>query len=226
MTPQLTTFAQNKSIIMANDNIVITIGRQFGSGGRELGRRLAEAFSFTYYDRELLSEAARRMGVSADLFASHDEKAPSFFSGLFPTSFGYGSMTGYGASGIGKSEAIYEMQADVIRAIAETESAVIVGRTADYALRNFPRCVNIFVSAPEDACVARIMERGEFSSENEARAACRKFNKLRASYYNFYTDKTWGMASSYDLCFDSSRLSFADMVDIVRLYIDRRFGNA
>ena len=209
---------------MNTDNIIIPVGRQFGSGGRELGRRLAAAFGFSYYDRELLHEAARQMGVSADLFESHDEKAPSFFSGLFPTSFGYGSMTGYGATGIGKSEAIYEMQTEVIRTIAQKESAVIVGRTADYALRNFPRCVNIFVSAPEDACVRRIMERGEFDSETEARTACRKHNKLRASYYNFYTDKTWGAAESYDICLDSSHLSMDDMVDIVKLYVGRRFG--
>ena len=209
---------------MANDNIIITVGRQFGSGGRELGRRLAEALGYNYYDRELLNEAARREGVSEDLFATHDEKAPSIFSGLFPTSFGYGSMTGYGATGIGKSEAIYQMQAETIRSISEKESAVIVGRTADYALRDFLRCVNIFVHAPEKVCVERIMRRGEFANEHDALVACRKFNKLRASYYNFYTDKTWGMASSYDLCFDSSKISFDDMVEIVRLYIEKRFG--
>lgn len=209
---------------MADDNIVITIGRQFGSGGRELGRRLADALGYNYYDRELLCEAARREGVSEDLFVSHDEKAPSFFSGLFPTSFGYGAMTGYGATGIGKSEAVYQMQADAIRSIAQNESAVIVGRTADYTLRDFPRCVNIFVSAPESVCVERIMRRGEYADEHAARLACHKFNKLRASYYNFYTDKTWGMASGYDLCLDSSKLTFDDMVEIVKLYLKCRFG--
>lgn len=209
-------------------NIVITIGRQFGSGGRELGRRLAERIDAKYYDKELLSEAARRAGMSEEFFERKDERFPSFINGVFSFAFGYNSVNCFSGSTNISDESIYRAQSDFIHSLADgPESCVIVGRTSDYVLRDHPRLVNIFVHAPEDSCIDRIMRRDAGTdlecSREKAKAKARRINKLRASYYNFYTDKTWGAAASYDLTFDTSRMSMDDIVEVIVDYINRRF---
>lgn len=216
--------------IMKNrKNVVVTIGRQFGSGGRELGRKLAERIGAKYYDKELLSEAARRAGMSEDFFHKNDERSPSFINGIFSFSFGYNSANLFSGSTSISDDSIYRAQSDFISSLAEgPESCVIVGRTADYVLRDHPRTVNIFVHASEDDCVDRITARDKAEgrkplSREKAKAKARRINKLRANYYNFYTDKMWGHASSYDLTFDTSRLSIDEIVEVVADYINRRF---
>ncbi|MCM1517780.1 MAG: cytidylate kinase-like family protein [Pseudoflavonifractor sp.] len=206
-----------------NKNFVITIGRQFGSGGRVLGRLLAERLGIEFYDKKLLAEAARRSGVNAEFFEKADEKAPSFFSGLFSFSFGYNPIPYYSGSTSISDDSIYKAQSDFITSLAAKNSCIIVGRSADYVLRDHPRCVNLFVHAPIEDRVARIVKRGDKTTPEQARAMADKINKLRANYYNFYTDKTWGDAASYDLTFDSSLLPMEDIADIVVDYVKRRF---
>lgn len=210
------------------NNVVVTIGRQFGSGGRELGRKLAQRLGAKYYDKELLSEAARRAGMSEEFFERKDERFPSFINGIFSFAFGYNSINCYAGSTSISDDSIYRAQSDFIHSLADTESCVIVGRTADYVLRDHPRTVNIFVHAPEEACIDRIVSRDVDSetSRDKARAKARRINKLRASYYNFYTDKTWGAASSYDLCLDTSLMPMDDIVEVIAGYIARRFPEA
>lgn len=208
---------------MDNDKIVITIGRQFGSGGRELGKLLAERLGIGYYDKELLVEAARRAGVNPEFFERSDERAPSFFSGVLQFTMGYHPYNLFSGSVSISDDALYRAQSDFIRSLAERESCVIVGRTADYVLRDHPRKVDIFVHAPVEACVERLMRRGDRTDREAARALAEKTNKLLAGYYNFYTDKTWGDARSYDLTFDSSKLDMEQMADIVADYVRRRF---
>lgn len=206
-------------------NIVVTIGRQFGSGGRELGRKLAERLGAKYYDKELLREAARRAGVSEDFFERKDERFPSFINGVFSFAFGYNTVNCFSGSTSISDESIYRAQSDFIHSLADGDSCVIVGRTADYVLRDHPRTVNVFVHAPEDDCVRRILRRGDADmiSPEKAKAKARRINKLRANYYNFYTDKTWGAASSYDLTFDTSKIPMDDIVEVIVDYISRRF---
>lgn len=206
-------------------NVVVTIGRQFGSGGRELGRKLADRLGARYYDKELLREAARRAGMSEEFFERRDERSPSFINGVFSFAFGYNSVNCYSGSTSISDDSIYRAQSDFIHSLADGEDCVIVGRTADYVLRDHPRVVNVFVHAPEDVCVERIMRRGEpdMPTPEKAKAKARRINKLRANYYNFYTDKTWGAASSYDLTFDTSKLSMDDIVEMIVEYISRRF---
>lgn len=203
---------------------VITIGRQFGSGGRELARHLADAFGIGYYDKELLLEAARHAGVDAGFFERSDEKFPTFTGGGISFNMGISSMPWYTPSSI-SDESIYRDMSDVIKGLADRGPCVIVGRSADYVLRdhNVP-VVNLFVHAPIEECVKRILRRGDKMKEQQARALAEKTNKLRANYYNFYTDKRWGMASSYDLCLDSSLLPMEGIVDVVACYMERRFG--
>ena len=207
-------------------NIVVTIGRQFGSGGRELGKKLADRIGAKYYDKELLREAAKQAGVSEEFFERRDERFPSFINGVFSFAFGYNSINCYSGSTSISDDSIYRAQSDFVHSLANEETCVIVGRTADYVLRDHPRVVNVFVHAPEEACVARIMRRNEpdVATEEKAKTKARRMNKLRANYYNFYTDKTWGEAASYDLTFDTSKLSMDGIVETIVQYIRHRFG--
>lgn len=203
---------------------VITVGRQFGSGGRELARHLADAFGIGYYDKELLLEAARHAGVDAGFFERSDEKFPTFTGGGISFNMGISTMPWYTPSSI-SDESIYRDMSDVIKSLADRGPCVIVGRSADYVLRDYDvPVVNLFVHAPMDECVKRILRRGDKLKEQQARSLAEKTNKLRANYYNFYTDKRWGMASSYDMCLDSSLMPMEGLVDVISRYIERRFG--
>lgn len=206
--------------------IAITIGRQFGSGGRELGIRLANALGFKYYDKELLSEAAKRAGVSTEFFERNDERVPSFLNGLFSFAFGLAPANYYAGSTSISDDSLYRAQSDFIQSLANKGSCVIVGRSADYVLRDHPAVVNLFVHAPMEDCIARIMRRDPSLTREKARAKAEKVNRLRANYYNFYTDKTWGAAASYDLTLDTSLLPMNQIVALVCNYIALRFPGA
>jgi cytidylate kinase len=196
-----------------NDNLIITIGRQFGSGGREVGKIVAELLGINYYDKELILEASKASGLCTECFERVDEKAPNRF--LNALSMGWLS----GASGMPadgwSDDMIFRVQADVIRDIADKHSAVIVGRCADYILREHPGCVSVFIHANETDCARRIMMRNNGVSMIEARTLAQKRNKIRASYYNFYTDKVWGDGASYDLCINSSVLSSQAIAELI-----------
>lgn len=203
-------------------HFVITIGRSFGAGGRELGKRLAARLVYEYYDKELLNEAATRAGIDSAIFEKNDERAPGFLSGLLPMSMGYNALAWYTGPNTCSGESVYRAQSEFIREIAAKGPCVIVGRTADYILRDFPGAVNVFLHAPEDECVKRIMARKDCTREADARAILRKTNKLRSEFYNFYTDRTWGDAATYDITFDSSRLDVDAIADIIIAYLDAR----
>ena len=207
---------------MNNDNFVITVGRQFGSGGRELGHMLAEKLGIAYYDKELLAEAAQRKGLSSEFFEKNDERFPRFINGIFSFAQGYQPINSYAGGSAISCDSVYQAVDELIRHLAESESCVIVGRTADYILREHPRCVNIFVHAPMDHCVERVMRRGVMGSADKARAMAQKTNKLRANYYNFYTDKRWGAAESYHMTIDSSLMPMEQVAETVIDYLRRR----
>ena len=205
-----------------NNNLIITIGRQFGSGGREVGKIVAELLGINYYDKELILEASKASGLCAECFERVDEKAPNrFFNAL---SMGWLS----GASGLPadgwSDDMIFRVQADVIRDIAEKHSAVIVGRCADYILREHPGCVSVFIHANETDCARRIMARNSGVSQIDARTLAQKRNKIRASYYNFYTDKVWGDGASYDLCINSSALCAQAVAELIVDFAKRKLG--
>ena len=203
---------------------VITIGRQFGSGGRELAKMLAERFSIAYYDKQLLAEAARHAGVDEGFFERSDECFPKFPGTGMSFNMGLSSLPWYTPSSI-SDEAIYRDMSDVIKEIADRGPCVIVGRSADYVLRNHPvPSINLFIHADMEDCARRIMERGDKFDINAARALAEKTNRLRAGYYNFYTDKKWGDAASYHLTLSSSELSMEAMADVIATYIRCRLG--
>ena len=203
---------------------VITIGRQFGSGGREIGRIVAERLNIKYYDKELLVEASKNTGVSKEFFEKADERTPSFLNSIFSFNFGCAGQPYFAGGTLISDDSIYNAQSEVMRELANANSCVIVGRSADYVLRNHPCCINIFLHASMDARVARILKRNDCGSREEAEQLAIKKNKLRAGYYNFYTDKEWGNSASYDLSIDSSSLSSDEVADIIIAYTKMRIA--
>ena len=212
---------------MENDKTyVIAIGRQFGCGGREIGQLIAKGLGVAYYDKELLSEAAKSSGVNEDFFEAADERSPRFFSSLWSFNLGYNT----GAYFIGDTplsdDSIYRAQSEVMTQLADRGPCVIVGRTADYLLRDHCKVVSVFVHSSIEDRVQRIMSRGDAKTEKEAREKAEKKNKLRAEYYNFYTDKQWGDAASYDLSIDASLLGTQAtamfIIDFVKKIINKK----
>ncbi len=206
--------------------VVIAIGRQMGSGGREFGHRLAAALNIGYYDKELLRDAARSAGMCDEFFERSDERMPHFFDGAISFAMGFAPSSIYAGPTAISDDTIYGVQSDFIRRLAARESCVIVGRTADYVLRDTGRTVSIFVHAPLEARVARILAREPELTAQQARQRSERVNKLRANYYNFYTDKIWGAASSYDLTIDTSLLPMEQIVQIAADYVRRRYPDA
>lgn len=201
---------------------VITVGRQFGSGGRVLAKELAESLGIAYYDKELLVESAKHAGVNPEFFEKKDERFPSFLQGLFSFSMGVTPMCYYtGASSI-SDDGLYKSISEFLLHTSQEKSFVVVGRSSDYILRDHPRCLNIFVHAPMKECVKRIMGRNDAIDSIKAEAIARKTNKWRADYYNFFTDKTWGDAKSYDMTLDSSLLRMEDNVELVKTFLRLR----
>ena len=205
-------------------NYVITIGRQYGSGGREIGRLVADALGIKYYDKELLMESSKASGVKPEVFEAADERTPSFFSNIW--SFNLGFNTGsylLGSSPI-SDEKIYAAQSNVMKTLAQNSSCLIVGRSADYVLRNHPGLISIFIHSSIEDRILRIMNRRGINSAEKASEIAEKKDKLRASYYNFYTDKVWGDAAGYDLSIDSSKLPADAVADFIVSYVKARLA--
>ncbi len=200
-----------------NENFIITIGRQFGSGGREIGKRLSQLMNIGYYDKELMQEAAKESGIDSRFFEKADETTPTGF---------YHAMLGLSSFNYGNSlcnETIFKLQSDVIHNIARKQSCVIVGRCADYILRDNPRCISVFIHATMNDRIARI-KKYTLLSEKEAEEKAIKTDKRRASYYNFYSDKEWGVSSSYDLSINSSILGVEETALLIKGFVEKRLS--
>ena len=186
---------------MEKDKIIYTIGRQFGSGGRKVGRTLAEKLGIPFYDKELLTLAAKDSGLSEALFHNADEKPTS--SLLYSLVMGNYPMS---------SGALFLIQSKTIKKIADQGSCVIIGRCADYVLRDNPNVISVFIHAPLEARVHRAVNVYEVPND-KAEDICLKNDKTRANFYNYYSDRKWGMCRTYDLALDSARLGIGGCVD-------------
>ena len=195
---------------------VIALGRQFGSGGREIGRKLSESLGFAYYDRELLKLAAERAEVGEELFADKDEKAGNPW--LFKAFYQGGPKVKQGQSA---EDVLFQMQSEIIRELAEKEDCIIVGRCADYILRNRDDVVRVFIMGDMPTRIKTIMARKNLS-EDQAKKLIKEVDKDRSSYYRYYTDQIWGEAENYALCIDSGRIGVQGVVDVIKAYIAAR----
>lgn len=201
-------------------NTIITIGRQYGSGGRKIGEKLAKRFDIPFYDRELLSRAAKESGYCEEMIENHDERPTnSFLYNLVMDtySFGYNSSS---FVDMPISHKIFLAQFDTIKKIASEGACVIVGRCADYALAEYANCVHVFIHADEAYRVKRIMERHAPLTESKAQDLMYKKDKQRQSYYNYYSSKKWGRSDTYDLSINSARLGIDGTVNLLVQYVE------
>ena len=202
--------------------IVINIGRQFGSGGRIIGEKLSTLMDIPFFDKELILIASQESGLGKEFFENFDEKSShSIFGGLFGLRGAFSDEMV--PNNFLNNETLFKIQSDVIRNLAEKQSCIFVGRCADYVLKDHPHCLNLFVSANIDDRIKRIAEK-EHLTENKAKELIEKTDKKRASYYNYYSNKVWGAASSYHLCINSSFLGIDESVDFIKEFAEKRFG--
>lgn len=190
-------------------NIIINIGRQFGGGGLGVASELGRKLGIPVYDRELIRKAAQDSGFSAALFEQSDEKRRTFSLSSIFTSIYTSPMENYMSD-----NGLFEIQCETIRKIAEQGSAVIVGRCSDYVLRDFDNTLNVFLTSPLSVRVERICERHNLPAE-KAEALILQKDKSREEYYNYFTFGNWGVASTYDLCVDSSILGIEGTADFI-----------
>lgn len=196
---------------------IITIGRQYGSGGREIGKKVAEKLGIPFYDKELLARAAKESGFSEEMIRNHDERPNSSF--LYNVAMdNFGLAISHTNADLPIGQKVFLAQFDAVKAIAGEGACVIVGRCADYALRELDHTLNIFIFGKEDAKAERISKLYNLTEE-EAKKVCVKQDKKRQSYYNYYSDKKWGRADSYDLCIDSGKLGIDGTVDFIVSYV-------
>ena len=201
-------------------NTVITIGRQFGSAGREIGEKVADHYGIKCYDKELITRAAKESGFCEEMIQNHDEQPTnSFLYNLVMDTYSFG----YNASSFVDmpiSHKVFLAQFDTIKKIVAEGPCVIVGRCADYALSDFTNCIHIFIHADEKTKVKRVMERYNDLNEAKAIEMIQKKDNQRQSYYNYYSSKKWGRADSYDLSVNSSTLGVEGSVNLIVQFID------
>ncbi len=200
---------------------VINIGRSLGSGGRAIGHILAKEFNIAYYDREILALAAKESGFCAEVFERNDEKNRFLrtLGNIIP--FIGGGSTYYNNEL--SNENLFRIQSDAIRKAAEDHSCIFIGRCADYVLRNHPRCVNVFVTADMDDRIANVMKWNN-CSEEKAQSIIEKGDSERAEFYNFYSSGSWGAASTYHLCINSSVLGIEGTAAFIKEFVIKKLA--
>lgn len=204
-------------------NLVITIGRQCGSGGKKIGQRLAEVMGVKCYDKELLSVAAKDSGLCEELFETHDEKpTSSFLYSLVMDTYSLGYTTS-AYMDMPINHKIFLAQFNTIKKLADEESCVIVGRCADYALAEYPNTVSVFITANDDDRIKSLMETYKVD-EAKAKDIMVKTDKKRSSYYNYYSSKKWSDAKSYDLCINSSVTGMEGAIEVIQAFAKVKQG--
>ena len=201
-------------------NTIITIGREFGSAGREIGYKVAEAFDIKLYDKEMLARAAKESGICEEIFETHDEKPTnSFLYSLVMDTYSMG-YSGNTYTDMPINHKVFLAQFDAIKKIADEGPCILVGRCADYALESYKNVVSVFIHADVEARIRRIARIYDLT-DAKAKDMIIKTDKKRSSYYNYYTNKKWSDAESYELCLTSSELGIEGtakaIIDYVKL---------
>jgi hypothetical protein len=204
------------------ENYIINIGRQLGSGGREIGQKLAVHLGILCYDKELIRMASLDSGLKEEFLERADEKKRfSLFGGLFGlrNSLTDETYSNYYLSNV----TLFKIQSDVIRKLASQQSSIFVGRCADYVLKDNPSCLNIFIYADIDDRIRRIADIQDLS-EKKAGELIEKADRDRSGYYNYFTGKSWGAAESYHLCINSSVLGIEGTTLLLKRFAEKRFN--
>ena len=198
---------------------IISIGRQYGSGGHEIGEKLAHSLGIKFYDNSLIDRCSKESGLCKEIIMEHDEKPTSSFlynlvTDPYSINFNRGSLTDmpYG-------QKIFLAQYNTVRKIASEESCVIVGRCADYILKDYPNLISLFIYADKDFRLKRIAAENPDINESKLTDILEKKDRSRASYYNYYADTKWGHAKTYDLCINSAKLGIDGTVKLLEDYV-------
>jgi len=205
------------------ENIVITIARQYGSGGKTVGQMVADELGIPFYSRDILRLASEDSGISEGLFGEADEKLKKNPLLRFSKNVYDGDLIPPGSGEFVSDKNLFNYQAKIIKQLAETQSCVIVGRCADYVLKDYPNVMSVFVHADEQFCFDRAMERNSMS-ERDMKKFIAKIDKYRGDYYRYYTGLEWTDARNYDLCLDCGKLGFEKCKDEILAYRKVRFG--
>ncbi len=190
--------------------MIITLGRQHGSNGHLIARRLAEELGYKCYDKEIVDEAAAASAFSKEIFDSYDEKRVSAYILSTPHYIGMNE-------GFHLNMQVAAAQFETMRKLAEKGDCIFVGRCADYVLRNRDDVLRIFIMGDMETRIKTMMERRSLSYD-QARRLVREVDKDRSSYYKYHTDQIWGESENYDLCIDS-RIGVQGTVDVIRAYM-------
>ena len=203
-----------------NEKFVINIGRQLGSGGRQISEKLAAQFGIGFYDKELINIASKESGLGKEFFEKADEKqSHSIIGGLLGLRTNISNEV-Y-VNNYLSNETFFKIQSDVIRDLAEEKSCVFVGRCADYILRDHPRSINVFITADTKDREKRVALDQKLTLV-KAHDVIEKTDKKRAEYYNYFSNKVWGAAESYHLCINSSVLGIDETVTFIRRFIEQK----
>lgn len=206
--------------------IIITIARQYGSGGKTVGEQLARELGINCYDRELMRLASDDSGIAEGLFGKADERLKSSPLVKITRNIYKGQLIPPESEEFTSNENLFNYQAKVIKELAEAESCVIIGRCADYVLEEFDNVVSVFVHGSREFCLKMAKERLGYSSDKEVEKFINKTDKYRAEYYKYYTGREWNDARNYDLCLDAGKLGIDRCVEAVKAYIGIRYPDA
>lgn len=201
------------------DNYVITIARGFGSGGKEIGTKLAEQLGIPCYEKQLLDMASEQSGISKHLFAEVDEKLRGSYVANLLKKVPFSNVVQPNERGFTSDVNLFNIQSEIIRELAQTESCIIIGKCADYVLRDRKNVVSVYIEAPRKQCVESIMNKLQVSAE-KANELIRKTDKYRADYYKYYTGGgIWTNPINYDMTLNSARIGRDKCVEVIRDYL-------
>ena len=207
------------------DNYVITIARGFGSGGKDIASRLSKELGIHWYEREILDIASEKTGLDVGIFKQVDEKLRrnAILKNLQTVQSTY--TVEPSDKDFISDDNLFNIQAEIIRTLAQTQSCIIVGKCADYILRDFDNVISVYIEAPREACVKSIMEK-MYVTEKQAQQLIRKTDAYRANYYRYYTrGRDWTNPINYDMTLNSDRVGRDNCVKIIKNYVDIKFGD-
>ncbi len=205
------------------DKIVITINRQYGSGGRTIGEMLANKMGIQYYSRELLKLASDDSGINEALFVNADESTKQSRLFRIARNVYRGELIPPDSDDFTSNDNLFNYQAKIIKQLAQEESCVIIGRCADFVLQDYDHVLSVFIHAPKDFCMEQAAKKHSMSPK-ELEKFIANTDKYRGEYYKYHTGREWTDARNYDLCLDSSKLGFERCVEEIMAYIKVRFG--
>ena len=209
---------------MGTDNVVITISRMYGSGGRTVAGMLSQRLNIPFYDKDLVKLASEDSGINETLFVNADEKVKNSHIFKVAKSVYNGEIIPPESKDFTSNRNLFNFQAKIIKKLAETESCVIVGRCAEFVLKDYDNVLSVLIHAPLDFCYEKASEKLGMSGK-ELEDYVNRINKQKEEYHKFYTGSVWYDARNYDLCLDSSKLGFDRCVDEIIAYMDVRFGS-